>query len=172
MRTQAQIDASRTNGAKSRGPTTPEGKVRSTGNAIRHGFLRDTVVLLGESEERFLEHMDSFIADFKPASELELSLVEKMAVCRWRQLSVWGLETAGISEAVRQLHENDPLTMDLKTPAVRAFIAIGDLASKNRTLDLCHRYDARFDRQYNRALKHLLDIRREKTPKLPFDPNM
>lgn len=93
MRTQAQIEASRANGAKSKGPVTEEGKNRASRNATRHGLLAETVVLKGESIERFHDHLAGFIAEFKPESSLELELVEKMAVFRWRQLSVWGRET-------------------------------------------------------------------------------
>ena len=155
MRTPNQIEASRTNGTKSRGPLTEEGKAASSQNAIKHGLLAQTVVIEGESEERFIAHLADFIDRYAPADDHELALVEHMAVCRWRQLSIWGLETAGISNAIRELTQNQPEVLE-KEPAVRACLAIAQLGAKNNNLNLFQRYDSRFDRQFYRACTKLM----------------
>jgi len=49
-RTEAQLRASRANGALSLGPTTPAGKRRSSRNSARHRLLSSSVVLEGERE--------------------------------------------------------------------------------------------------------------------------
>jgi hypothetical protein len=55
MRTERQIQASRANGARSRGPVTAEGKRNSSRNAVKHGWLAETIVLKSELSDRFLE---------------------------------------------------------------------------------------------------------------------
>jgi hypothetical protein len=160
MRTPNQIEASRINGAKSHGPITEEGKAASSRNAVKHGILAQTIVIEGESEERFKAHLNAFIDQYEPTDQHELALVEHMAVCRWRQLSVWGLETAGISNAIRELTQNQPELLE-KEPAVRAFLAIAELGAKNNNLNLFQRYDGRFDRQFYRAYTKLMAKRKQ-----------
>jgi hypothetical protein len=164
MRTEAQIEASRTNGSKSQGPITEEGKAASSRNAIRHGLLSQTIVFQGESEERFHNHLDALVHEYEPQTETEMALVEKMAVARWRQLSVWGLETAGISDEVNRQIEEHPEILD-KDPAVRAFIAMKEMVGTSTLLNVLNRYDVRFDRAYYRALHDLKAHQKERNSK-------
>ena len=148
MRTQAQIEASRANGAKTRGPITPAGKRRSSRNATTHGLLATTFVTEGESEEPFHRHMEAFHIGFNPQSPLESALVERMALARWRQMRAWSLESAVVSSTVEELNEINP--------------NVAEVAAQRTTLELCLRYDARFDRQYDQALRLLGKNRKRK----------
>ncbi len=67
-RTEAQIAASRLNGAKSRGPITDEGKAISSQNSLRHGLLAKMVLIEGESETAFRQLSESLHRAFAPAS--------------------------------------------------------------------------------------------------------
>src|SRR6202451_3879340 len=102
MSTERQQNASRANGSKSHGPVTPEGKLASSRNAITHGMLSTTIVLKGESTDRFLWLLTSLLEEFQPQTPFEESLIENMAVARWRQMRVWGLEKAGIDYEMRR----------------------------------------------------------------------
>src|SRR5262245_40327082 len=84
MSSQRRIEASRRNGARSRGPKTEAGKRRSSQNAIRHGLLAQRVVLDGESEEHFQMLLTQYLEKFDPADGAEFGAVEEMASSYWR----------------------------------------------------------------------------------------
>jgi hypothetical protein len=92
-RTQKQIAAARRNGAKSNGPVTPEGKARSSQNAVKHGLASSKVRLAGEDEALF-EHFRNTALDFwQPADACEIDLVDDLITCRWRLQRLVGYET-------------------------------------------------------------------------------
>jgi hypothetical protein len=161
MPTELQIQASRTNGAKSRGPITPEGKEASSQNAITHGMLADTVVLKDECPDRFLELLRALHEERQPQPGIEASLVENMAVARWRQMRLWGMEKAAMD------HETDKRSEawgSSEGHATRAALAFRALSDDSRSLDLINRYESRYDRQYLRAHRRFLELQDRRTP--------
>lgn len=54
MPSPAQYAANRLNAEKSRGATSPEGKARSSMNALRHGLTARVVVLPSEDMDAYL----------------------------------------------------------------------------------------------------------------------
>jgi hypothetical protein len=96
---EAQKEARRRNGKKSRGPRTERGKAVSSMNAVKHGvlarkffpyglFARESVLrnnLSGESKVEFQALLDALDEVFNPADTFERMLVEKMAGALWRQ---------------------------------------------------------------------------------------
>src|SRR5580698_5412731 len=101
--TPKQIEASRKNGARSRGPITEAGKQNSARNSTRHGLLAQTVVLDEESADRFLDLLTGYMDEHKPSTATQVSLVETMAAARWRQLRVWGAQKTSIDRDKRVL---------------------------------------------------------------------
>ncbi len=79
MSTLRQIESARANGARSKGPITPEGKLASSRNALTHGLLAATVALDGESKEGFERVLASYVGQIQPRNPAEASLVETMA---------------------------------------------------------------------------------------------
>ncbi len=86
MATEAQLKANAQNAKKSKGPTTPEGKARSSQNALKHGLRSGQPVLRTlENPEDWKAHLKTFIDDAKPVGDIEFKLAEKAAMCLWLQ---------------------------------------------------------------------------------------
>lgn len=184
MATEKQLAANLANAQKSTGPCTPEGKAKSSMNGIRHGLLARTVVLQGESEERFNETLQDLLDEFQPATATEYLLVENMAVAHWRKRRLWDfgrncmneeaihqqatqVENAPVSAEITADPQTPPICQD---PAVLNSRAFRKLADESRVLDLEQRYETAFDRQITRILKDLTT--RQEKRKFPSEPNL
>ena len=74
MSSERRIQASRANGALSRGPVTSQGKLNSSRSSTRHGILAQTIVLDSESKTRFEELLASYITEFQPRTPAETEI--------------------------------------------------------------------------------------------------
>ena len=83
MRTQKQIAASRENGRKSRGATTPEGKARIVNANLTSGIFAETQVLVWEHQEELQELKDEYYARHPPASPEARCLLDQIVTCEW-----------------------------------------------------------------------------------------
>ena len=84
QRSEAQKQASRINGSKSKGPITPTGKNTSKFNGLKHGLRAEHVVLPGEDPEGFEAELKGWDGEFRAGGHLKAVLVERAAVASWR----------------------------------------------------------------------------------------
>ena len=81
----ARAEASRRNGAKSRGPKTSQGKVRSSQNALKHGLrAQKHMVLPDEDAAEFAALETALIDELAPDGVLQTLLVKRVAAAAWR----------------------------------------------------------------------------------------
>ena len=158
MSSERKIRASRANGAKSRGPKTPESKARSSKNSLRHGLLARTVVLEDENLQSFTDLLIAVERDLDPQNEIERALAENVAISRWRLLRLLALERATLKI---EMDKHDPAGKD---PCTRAALAFRALSDETHSLELLNRYEARIDRQFARSLNLLLKLRQGAKP--------
>ncbi len=86
MATPSQIYANARNAKRSTGPKTPEGKAKSSKNALKHGLRSEEIVLRSlEFDEDWDAHLQSYIEDAQPVGDVEYKLAEKAAMCLWKQ---------------------------------------------------------------------------------------
>jgi hypothetical protein len=158
MSTQKQIEASRINGAKSQGPVTPEGKQISSANATRHGLLSGSIVLKGESIERFGALYDALLAEHQPATQSEVAVVNAMAVALWRQLRVWGFEKLSVDLDIAN-HDG---------PAWHT--ALLSYLTPDGKIGTLLRYETAYSRQFSRALRELNALKARRSGVTPPPP--
>ncbi len=162
MSSQRRIDSSRANGAKSRGPVTPEGKRKSSQNARRHGFLARAVVLEDERTPAFHDLLNDLVREHNAQTETQLNLIETMVMARWRIARLWAIEREILQT------EFDKPEHDGETPTAVLTKAFRALADRDGILGLLNRYEARLDRQYSRALNLLIKLADPNSPLTQF----
>ena len=152
-RTSAQIEASRRNGARSKGPVTPEGKERASRNALKHGLTAMQHLVLEDEVPDALEALiDTVTEETGAASEIETRLARRLAIALWKGERAEKIETALFDAAPKirppahgfQWEEADPLT----TFDVKRFNAVRG-------------YQAQQGREISRCLKELRQLRKE-----------
>ena len=88
---QKQLEANREN-AKLGGVKTEEGKAVSKYNALQHGLLSQQVLMDGENKKLLLELEKRLRNELRPATEIELLLVDRIAANIWRLKRALGFE--------------------------------------------------------------------------------
>jgi hypothetical protein len=116
MATQNQINANRENAKHSTGPVTPEGRAKSSHNAVKTGLTGQTVLLKTDDVAVYHQHLDRFQKQFAPATDTEKDLVQDLADTEWRLLRITPLESGILALGRRELA---PLFADESDPAVR-----------------------------------------------------
>jgi len=88
----ARLAANRANAQLSTGPTSPDGKAKSSLNAVRTGLTGRTVLLPGDDAALYEAHVSNFMQRHQPANDEEHNLVQSLADTEWRLLRIPSLE--------------------------------------------------------------------------------
>lgn len=152
MASTAQKNANRANAQHSTGPVTPEGKMRSSWNATRHGLTGQVVIATEEDRIAFDQHCAGFFHDLKPQGATEKHLVQIVASKVWQMhhadsmlQSIYALGQDALADKI-----------DVEHPQVHDALTAGMFTMENaKQLDLIGRYAARLQRDFRAALKDL-----------------
>lgn len=88
------LAANRANAQLSTGPRTPEGKRKSSRNAMKHGLLSEQILLDHDEADEFDALKESLYADLQPVGALEEVLVDRIIVSVWFQRRALQAEAA------------------------------------------------------------------------------
>ena len=160
-----QLAANRANAAKSTGPRTAEGKLRSSQNARKHGFTAFAVVRLEDLNE-VANLREDLIDAYQPVNSQELFAVERIALAQQAILRAARLEAGFFTNCLNQsldtsgefrLPMNTELGADIETSQAqnrKHLLADGfhRLVRQTNGFALLLRYQAQAERQYRRAI--------------------
>src|SRR5579864_6943535 len=166
MSTLSQVTATQQNSQKSTGPTTPEGKKRSSLNAIRHNLTGQVVIVSDTEMPIYQEHCREYRTDFAPKGKLETDLTQEMADLRWSIDRIHAAETNLC--AVESLSDSG---MESGDPELNSAISIANSLEKNmKMLALLSVYAQRKQRAFDKTLDRLLEIQKERKSQEQHDP--
>jgi hypothetical protein len=121
------------------GPNTPEGKLRSSANALKHGLTSRHVVLPGENRTEFDALVARLIEEHGAKDTLEIEILHEIAGCMWR------LDRARKAES-EYFHIN--------------FIAGKATKETERRFALILRYTGAIERELHRAIIRLQQLKK------------
>lgn len=104
MTSRAQVEANRKSAKKSTGPRTPEGKAKSSANALKHGLSAEQIVLPDEDSKEFESLRQSVLIELMPEGVMEEFYAERIANCMWRLRRVYPIE-AGVLSSGQKVKE-------------------------------------------------------------------
>src|SRR3984893_15668106 len=173
MSTLTKSESSRINGAKSRGPVTPEGKKRSAMNALKHGIQAKSICHNIEKPEVFEELVADFCTRFQPTDNVEMRLVEQAAMAQFRYERM-AASTETSMFVLKMDHQAPEVAKQYESvdPPTRFAIAFTGLADEGNSIQLMLRYQQTMLRQRDSAIKQLHDLRSKfPAPSEPDSPH-
>jgi hypothetical protein len=141
MVTPEKTAANAANAQHSTGPTSPEGKARSSLNALKHGLTAVKPVIPPDTQEEYNALQASLRPECDPQGALEELAFDQLVFAAWKQRIIRHYEADLLDQGVEAM-------LDESIP---------------RTLDRLQRYGSAADRAYSRALKELRALQTERT---------
>jgi hypothetical protein len=106
---EARLAANRENAQKSTGPVTPEGKAKSSLNAVKHGLTGAAVMFANADEAKnYGSHVKDYERQFQPVGREESALVQSIADIRWRLATIPVLELGVIAFGSAEIIDTNP----------------------------------------------------------------
>jgi len=163
-------ESARINGAKSRGPKTPQGRAISSMNAFRHGLSAKTLILQNEDPVKFAEMLNDYFDYLEPTNPIEVDLVADIVAARWRLRRIWRFETAMIDIEMDTQAPDFEKRFEKYDEDMRGGAAFSALTDKSKGISTALRYDIHLSRTYRKSLQELDRLRGARLKNKPTEP--
>lgn len=162
LRTEAQRNASRVNGARSHGPVTPEGKANSSRNGVTHGLFSETILLRSESRDAWNRLSADLAARFQPADNVEWNLVYEMAATTWRAQRAAAMERAIVDLEMDALDLSDAPSLSPEDETRKAAMAYCKAAGRDKAIFELGRQSIRLNNLWMRLHRKLKELQADR----------
>ena len=143
----------RMNALKSTGPKTPEGKMVSAKNAVKHGILAVDCVLESESQRKFNGLEKRLMAELAPVGEMEVILASRIVTLVWRLRRVGEIELGMMETHFKKAWERvSAIEKEMGT----ARVTLGDVFAWQYNWDDAYSKLRRYEGQIDRALYRVM----------------
>ena len=159
MSSPAQIAANQSNAQLSSGPKTPEGRAKSSLNALKTGLTGHTVLLPTDDAELYEAHLLHHLDGIAPVGEAETALVQSMVDTEWRLARIPGIEYGIFALARIEFADkfNDQ-PADLRPGLIQAYTYI----AYHRQLNNLSIQESRLNRQLAKVISDLDALQRQR----------
>ncbi|MBV9038398.1 MAG: hypothetical protein JO182_28175 [Acidobacteriaceae bacterium] len=154
------LAANRANAQLSTGPLTPEGKAKSSLNAVKTGLTGRTVLLPSEDAEAYETHLLQYLDRFAPVGNRETELVQSLADTQWRLHRIPGLEFGLFALGRKRYAELFEEETDTQVRA--ALLDAHILMTEAKHFKNLHLQENRLRRQYRQDLGELTQLQRQR----------
>jgi len=168
MRSRAQTDAARRNGAKSNGPKTPEGKAISSANSLRHGMTAKAILLTNENPEAYPNSPKPITRNSSPPTTSNATWSMKWSSPNGASAAT-GPTRPPCSTSKWTVRPKRGQPIPENRP--RYALAFRALADESKSIQLLTRYEAAYHRSYYNALTTLLQLRAQLKPSPESEPS-
>ncbi|MBZ5608885.1 MAG: hypothetical protein LAP38_11535 [Acidobacteriia bacterium] len=152
----------RANAQHSTGPRTPQGKQRSSLNALRHGLTGHTIVLPSEDLDAYQSHHQAFLDEYQPQGATETQLLQELSDTAWRLNRIAALETnlltLGLTGHIEKISTGHP-------EADAALAIAAAFREQTRALNTISTLGQRLSRQFQKTLEQLRQLQAERRQK-------
>ena len=154
-----QYAANRLNAEKSHGPTSPQGRARSSINALRHGLTARVVVLPSEDMDAYRAFSKEIVDSLDPQTPVERQFAHTVADNQWRINRIRSIEDGMLGMG----HFEDAGNFDADNPEIHsAMTAARAFREDSKAFVNLSIYEQRLHRSMKEALRQLKELQAER----------
>ncbi len=158
----AQLAANRANAQLSTGPSSREGRAKSSLNAVKTGLTGRTVLLPSDDAPEYERHLRAYTEDFSPIGQRESDLVQSIADTIWRLKRIPSLEAALFAQGHIEFAES----FNQHEPSLRAgMIEVQTFIKYEKQLRNLQLQESRLVRRREKEIAELRQLQQERRAK-------